>query len=266
MTGPMANAAGHDLNYSNIAGITELTGHSTGGPAMSEVPIADTAGGSLYATIAILLALAAREKTGKGQICDVAMTDSAITLLAYSMGEWSGHGKLPQRGNEFITGAYAFYNVYECRDGKHVSLAAIEKKFWVEFCKRLNKEEYIAEQTNIDKQATIKADIRNIMLQKTRDEWVDFFADSDICFTPVLNLEEMAYHPQVQAREMVKCLPNFNNSGKDLYLTGLPIKLSENPGEVKLQFPKLGENNEEILKLLGYSPEEIKQLKSKQVI
>lgn len=266
MTGPMCNNAGHDLNYLNIAGVTELTGNRDGDPAMCGVQIADTAGGSLFSVISILLAIAAREKTGEGQLCDVAMLDSAISLLAYTIGAWSGEGKLPQRGDDLLMGGYACYSIYECQDGKHIGLGAIEKKFWAEFCRRIDKEEYIEEQNNRGKQEIIKADIKQIILQKSRDEWVEFFSDLDICFTPVLTLDEMAKHPQVLAREMIRVFDNYKGSGKDLVLTGIPIKLSATPGETKFNFPALGEHNREILMAIGYLPDQIAQLRANQVI
>lgn len=266
LTGPMRDAAGHDINYLNISGITELLGTKEGPPAMSGVQIADTAGGSLYSVIAILLALAAREKTGKGQLCDVAMMDGALSLLSYTIGEWSGGGNLPKRGNELLTGGYATYNNYECKDGKYVSLGAVEAKFWASFCKKIGKEEYIPLQMDITRQPELEASIQSIMLTKTRDEWVEFFADSDICFTPVLTLDEMAQHPQVLAREMIHTLPDFQGSGKDLVCTGVPIKLSETPGEAKMVFAKTGQHTDEVLAGLGYSTSQIEQLHKDGVV
>lgn len=266
LTGPMRDAAGHDINYLNISGITELLGTKEGPPAMSGVQIADTAGGSLYSVIAILLALAAREKTGKGQLCDVAMMDGALSLLSYTIGEWSGGGNLPKRGNELLTGGYATYNNYECKDGKYVSLGAVEAKFWASFCKKIGKEEYIPLQMDITRQPELEASIQSIMLTKTRDEWVEFFADSDICFTPVLTLDEMAQHPQVLAREMIHTLPDFQGSGKDLVCTGVPIKLSETPGEAKIVFAKTGQHTDEVLTGLGYSTSQIEQLHKDGVV
>jgi crotonobetainyl-CoA:carnitine CoA-transferase CaiB-like acyl-CoA transferase len=261
LTGPMRDAAGHDVNYLNTAGVTELLGTNDGPPAMCGVQIADTAGGSLYTVIAILLALAAREKTGKGQLCDVAMMDGALSLLSYTIGEWSGgDGTLPKRGGELLTGGHATYNNYECKDGRYVSLGAVEDKFWATFCTKLGKEEYIPLQMDVPSQPQIIADIKNIMLTKTRDEWVEFFSDSDICFTPVLTLDEMVKHPQVLARNMVHTMTDFQGSGKDLVCTGVPIKLSETPGVAKLVFAKTGENTDEVLASVGYSKSEIKQL------
>jgi len=265
-TGPMKDAAGHDLNYLNLAGVTGMTGVFKGRPAMSGVQIADIAGGTLYSVIAILLALASREKTGEGQLCDVAMLDCSISLLAYTLGEWAGWGRLPEMGNDVLTGGYACYNVYECKDGKHVSLGAVEDKFWAEFCQKIDRAEYIKPQWNPALQQDIQADIRAIMMTKTRDEWVEFFAHNDICFTPVLTMEEMCNHPQVIAREMILKLPNFKGTGRDIPLTGVPIKMSGTPGEAVLTFPKLGEHTDLTLAQAGYSQDEIDVFRKSGII
>ncbi|MEQ8235645.1 MAG: CaiB/BaiF CoA-transferase family protein [Syntrophomonadaceae bacterium] len=265
-TGPMKDAAGHDLNYLNLAGVTGMTGVYKGRPAMSGVQIADIAGGTLYSVIAILLALASREKTGEGQLCDVAMLDCSISLLAYTLGEWAGWGRLPEMGNDVLTGGYACYNVYECKDGKHVSLGAVEDKFWAEFCEKLDRAEYIKPQWNPALQQDIQADIRAIMMTRTRDEWVEFFAHNDICFTPVLTMEEMCNHPQVIAREMILKLPNFKGTGRDIPLTGVPIKMSGTPGEAVLTFPKLGEHTDITLSQAGYSQDEIDVFRKSGII
>jgi crotonobetainyl-CoA:carnitine CoA-transferase CaiB-like acyl-CoA transferase len=261
MTGPLRDAAGHDINYLNLSGVTELTGTYQGMPAMSGVQIADISGGTLYSVIAILLALASREKTGQGQLCDVSMMDASISLLAYTLGEWAGWGKLPERGNDVLTGGYACYNVYKTKDNRYVSLGAVEDKFWAEFCVKIGRSEYIKPQWNKLLQQDMQDDVRAIMLTKTRDEWVEFFASSDICFTPVLDLEEMCSHPQVIAREMILKLTNVKGSGKDVPLTGVPIKLSGTPGVAKLSFPKLGEHTDALLLEAGYTTEEIGEFK-----
>ncbi|NLU49866.1 MAG: CoA transferase [Syntrophomonadaceae bacterium] len=266
LTGPLRDVAGHDLNYLSLAGVTGLTGTYQGPPAMSGVQIADIAGGTLYAVIAILLALASREKNGKGQLCDVAMLDGSISLLAYTLGEWSGWGRLPERGNDVLTGGYACYNVYQTKDNQYVSLGAVEDKFWAEFCERIGRPEYIKMQWDTAQQPEVIADVKEIMRGKTRDEWVEFFASSDICFTPVLTLEEMCEQPQVVAREMILKLRNVRNSGKDVALTGVPVKLSETPGKAVLTFPKLGEHNEEILTAMGFSAADMERLRRDGVI
>lgn len=266
LDGPLKNSAGHDLNYLSLAGITEQIGNYNEKPAISGVQIADTAGGSLYSVIAILLAVISRQKTGKGQLCDVAMMDGSISLLAYALGEWSGSKNLPSRGNESLTGGYACYHVYESKDNKYVSLGAVEGKFWTGFCEKINRKQYIDIQWNKKKQEDIIKDISSLMKEKTRDEWVEFFSNSNICFTPVLNMEEMCDHPQVLARDMITKICNFKGSDKDMVLTGVPIKLSDTPGKAKFTFPELGQDNEEILKTMGYTKEEIDVLRKKSVI
>lgn len=265
-TGPLKDAAGHDLNYLNLAGVTGMTGVYKGRPAMSGVQIADIAGGTLYAVIAILLALASREKTGEGQFCDVAMLDCSISLLAYTLGEWAGWGRLPEMGNDVLTGGYACYNVYETKDGKHVSLGAVEDKFWAQFCQKLDRAEYIKTQWKPDLQPDMQSDIREIMKTKARDEWVEFFATDDICFTPVLTMEEMCNHPQVVARDMILKLTNFKGSGRDIPLTGVPIKLSATPGAAKLTFPALGQDTNDILQEVGFSESQIKEFQQQGIV
>lgn len=266
LSGPLRDAAGHDLNYLSISGITGLTGTYQGMPAMSGAQIADIAGGTLYSAIAILLALAARTKTGQGQLCDIAMMDCSVSLLAYTLGEWAGWGRLPEMGNDVLTGGYACYNIYKTKDEKYVSLGAVEDKFWAEFCQKIDRAEYIKPQWNTSLQQDMQADVRAIMLTRTREEWLEFFSKSDICFTPVLTMEEMCDHPQVVAREMILKLENVRGTGRDVPLTGVAAKLSETPGEARLVFPALGEHNDEILSQAGFTPSEIDELKAKGVI
>ena len=266
LSGPWVNRAGHDINYLNTSGISALTAGRDGVPVMSSVQIADMAGGSLYAVIGILLALFHRSRSGKGQIVDISMMDGALSLLAYTVGEWCGKGSVPETGREFLTGGFAMYNTYRCGDGRYAGLGAIEGKFWSGFCTKIGRENYINLQYDISKQEEIIADINSIMLERSRDEWVSFFADSDICFTPVLDLDEVSEHEQVRAREMLVKVMNFKGSGTDLYVTGNPVKLSETPCEVITEFPETGGDAMEILTGAGYSKEEVEEFKSKKII
>ena len=264
-SGPLQYVAGHDLNYLSLAGVTGLTG-TRDQPGMSGVQIADLAGGSLQAVSGILLALLAREKTGRGQFCDIAMLDGAISLLAYSLAEWSGLGILPGRNRGILTGGYACYQIYATADNQFISLGAVEAKFWQRFCEKIDRQQYVSCQWDGDRQDDILADIQSVMASKTRQEWEDFFADDDICFTPVLNLQEMAQHPQVKNRNMIIVMEDAQGSGKNMMLTGCPIKLSHTPAEVQVAFPQLGEHTDIILQRIGYSPREITRLKEEKVL
>jgi len=266
LSGPWVNRAGHDINYLNTSGISALTAGRDGVPVMSSVQIADMAGGSLYAVIGILLALFHRSRSGTGQIVDISMMDGALSLLAYTVGEWCGKGSVPETGREFLTGGFAMYNTYRCGDGKYIGLGAIEGKFWSGFCTKIGRENYINFQYDISKQEEIIADVSSVMLERSRDEWVSFFADSDICFTPVLDLDEVSEHEQVKAREMLIRVMNFKNSGSDLFVTGVPVKLSDTPGEAVLEFPETGGDAMGILLNAGYTEDEVKDFISKKII
>lgn len=265
-TGPYAKTAAHDLNILSLAGITGLTGAKHSFPGISPVQLAGAAGGSLYAVIAILIALYNRQKTGYGQFCDVSMLDGAISLLAYTLAEWSGEHKLPQRGNAFLTGAYACYQIYETSDHKYISLGALEGKFWEEFCEGIGKADYAPSQWDIEMQDELIESISFIIKSKTQAEWLAVFANSNICLTPVLSLEEMSEHPQVKARNSLIKLENFKYSGKDMFLGGLPIKFLDIPEEIKTSFPENGEHTAEILLKAGYTAEEVELFKISGVI
>lgn len=265
-TGPLSPCAGHEINYLGLSGVMKLTGALQGQPVMPGVQIAGISGGTHHAVIAILMALMHRQNTGLGQFCDVSIMDGTITLLAYALGEWSALGRLPVLGEEFLSGGYACYNVYQCKDDEYMSLAAVEERFWAVFCSRLKLPRFIPEQWNPSFQAEMKAEISRVIRLKDRADWEKAFAGLDICFTPVLNLDEMIHYPQVKARDMIHQVGNVRGSGLDIAVTGLPIKLSASPGQVQLCFPELGEHNQEILGAAGYSEEELKVLKEKGII
>lgn len=266
LSGPWFDRAGHDINYLNTAGISALNAGRDGIPVLSSVQIADVAGGSLFAVISILLALFHRSRSGKGQICDIAMMDGALSLLSYSIGEWCGNGSVPEPGRAFLTGGFAMYNTYRCADGRYVGLGAIEGKFWSGFCEKIGRQNYTGSQYDPSKQEEMIDDISGIMLTRTRDEWVKFFEGSDICFTPVLDLDEVSGHEQVAAREMLQKVFNFRGSGNDLVVTGNPVKLSETPCEIVLEFPETGGDSVKILLGAGYSQEEVDDFISKKII
>lgn len=264
-SGPFKYVAGHDLNYQSTAGITGLNGDIRK-PAMSGVQTADIGGGSLHAVIAILLALMARKTTGKGQFCDVSMLDGAISFLPYCLGGWSSQGELPERGQGVLSGGYACYQIYGTADGQYVSLGAIEEKFWQGFCEKIGFPEYIEWQWVANKQEEMIRTIEARMKTRTCSEWTEFFADDDICFAPVLNLQEMSEHPQVKARNMIMTVENFKDTGKDLMIMGNPIKLSDTPAIVKNEFAEIGQNTDEILQQLGYSRDTIDRLRAEKAI
>lgn len=262
-SGPMRDRAGHDINYLNLAGISALTGHKNELPSVPGVQIADLGGGAQWAVIAVLLALKAREKTGRGQFCDVAMLDGVLSWQAMMLADFGVTGRCPARGSELLNGGYAFYKIYPTSDGRFVSLGALEAKFWSEFCSKIGHEEYIALQFDVSAQEWIISALTELFRQRTLEEWVEFFAECDICFSPVREYDELLTDPHIQAREML-VKTEINN--QELLLTGIPVKLSDTPGIIEKRFPAWGEHTDRILAELGYSSAEINALKEQGVI
>lgn len=262
-TGPMRELSGHDLNFQSMAGMLSLTRDKDNMPYLSPISAAALAGGALYAALGIMLGLYQRQMTGEGQQCEVAMVDGAFTFVFEALGDWAGTDKIPQQGNKDMPGNYACYNIYRTKDEKHVTLGAVEAKSWEEFCTMIGKDGY---GVDMERQEQIYDDIQEVISTRTRDEWVDYFNGHDVQFTPVLEVDEIAKHPQMQERKMVHWVKDFKGSGKDFPLIGVPIKLSHGPEDIHTSFPKLGENNDEILSLLGYSSEDIISLKNGGII
>lgn len=266
LTGPMRDLSGHDLNFRSMSGMLSLIRDKDNMPQLSPISVAALAGGGLYAALGIMLALYQREKTGQGQLCEVAMVDGALTFMVEALAQWTGTGELLQRGDKTMPGNYAYYNIYRTKDNKYLSLGAVEARSWKEFCVMINRSEYVGIQVDIERQEEIYQGVQEVFLTRTRDEWVEFFAGYDVQLTPVLEVDEVAKHPQMQERKMIHWMKDFRGSGVDFPLTGIPIKLSHGPEEINTSFPKLGENNNEILSLLGYSNQEITAYKNKGII
>ena len=210
-SGPLRDSPAHDVNIASLAGLTYLTGSEDGPPVLSSIPMAALSG-SLYAVIAILIALQNRHQSGIGQYCDISMLDSSISMLVWSLADWSGLGKLPRRGHETLNGGYAYFNIYETSDGKYVSLGASEPKFWNRFCNLINRPEFIKIHKDPEMQDMMLAEIRSIMKQKPQTDWIALL--ENLCFAPVQDLKEVSEHPQVIERKMIERIENFQGSVK----------------------------------------------------
>lgn len=262
-SGPFRDRAGHDINYLNYAGVSSMTGTAEGGPVIPGVQLADIGGGSLWAVIAILLALQARSRTGKGQFCDVSMMDGAFAWTPFALTAWQTRGRVPRRGREILSGGFACYQIYETQDGKYVSLGALEGKFWAGFCKKIDHPEYIKEHLVSSSQPEIIKELTRMFKTRTRDEWVLFFADDDICFSPVLEYNEAVQNEHLLDREM---LVEVQDGERRVTLMGVPVKLSDTPGRTSSAAPLPGQHTTELLRGLGYLEAEIADLLASKVV
>lgn len=262
-TGPYAQRAGHDLNYIAYSGVLGNIGTKEK-PIIPAPQLADVAGGSYAAVNACLAALFARNTTGQGQHVDISMTDAVMPLTSLIYAEHSAGVKV-DRNSFSLSGSRANYNVYKCEDDKFIALGALEPKFWNGFCDMVQKPEW--KDRIIDegeKAEELIQQVSQLVLTKTRDEWVATAEGHDICLAPILEMDELKDNEQLKAREMVYEMETAN--GERLKTIGVPLKFSNTQAKPAWAAPNLGEDNEAILAELGISQEKITSLKERRVI
>lgn len=242
--GPLAHKADHDLGYLSLAGVTAMSGEADGAPAIPGVLMADM-NAALSAGMSIMIALRHAALTGQGQEIDISLFNVAMNLMPGAASLFFGSGFVAERGNNWLTGAYANYNIYATADGRYVSVGCLEKKFWRNLCIGLGKEELIDMIDNESNHPYLKEQLTAAFKQKTMREWEEFFADKDACVTPVLNFKEAVESEQVQANEMV--LNVQDDELGEYQQLGFAMKLSKTPAQLNKRAPRLGEDTEKIL-------------------
>ena len=199
--GPLAQAAGHDLNYIALAGALHAFGRRGGPPTPPINLIGDFAGGALYLAFGILCGLFEAQKSGKGQVVDAAMVDGAASLMTAFVGMVAAGGASHERGTNPIDTGSHFYEVYECADGRWISVAAIEAKFYDELLRRLDIDRAsLPPQLTAAEWPTAKARLAALFKTRTQAEWCALLEGSDACFAPVLSTDEAPAHPHLAAR------------------------------------------------------------------
>jgi crotonobetainyl-CoA:carnitine CoA-transferase CaiB-like acyl-CoA transferase len=196
--GPLAGRAGHDLNYLSRAGVLGLQGPAGGLPQVPAFQVADM-GGALWCALGILAALQLRASTGEGSLVDVSMCEASMGFATSGLAPAMA-GVLPRRGEEPLSGGYAAYATYETRDGKYVSLGALEPKFWAAFCAGVGIEADLAALVAGPHQAALRERLRGVFASRTRAEWEAFARDRDCCLEPVLEPGEILADEQLRAR------------------------------------------------------------------
>jgi crotonobetainyl-CoA:carnitine CoA-transferase CaiB-like acyl-CoA transferase len=262
--GPHRDRSGHDLNYLALSGVLGLTTDERGKPVIPGVQVADLAGG-MIAAFAILAALIARGRTGRGQFVDVSMFDVMLSMLAVPAAHHFAGRTVEVGGKYTLSGAYPFYNVYETGDGKFMTLGALEPKFWANFCKRVGRDDLIARQFDDGRRREdLFEEVRAIFKSKTQGEWAELLGGADCCAEPALSMSEAFAHAQTLAREMVRELDVPGQEGvKQL---GFAYKLSDTPPRMGHDSPGLGQHTDELLAELGLSRQERERLNDEGVI
>jgi alpha-methylacyl-CoA racemase len=203
-SGARAQWAGHDLNYLAVSGYLAMTERTADGkPALPGTSVADSAGGGLQATTAILAALLARSTTGTGAYLDVAVVDGMLALMALQVDDFLATGREPAPATSPLGNRFACYDVYPTGDGGWVSVAAIEHRFWANLCRLLGLERWCDKQYDESAQDEIRADLTAMLQTRSRDEWVHVLAAADTCVAPVLSVAEVAGDDAIADRDGV---------------------------------------------------------------
>ncbi|MFX1592716.1 MAG: CaiB/BaiF CoA transferase family protein [Promethearchaeota archaeon] len=273
--GPYEQIAGHDLNYIGICGILDLNrkripiGNESQDmkPINPGVQVADI-GGGLVSAIGILGAIIERENNPerRGQFIDISMTDCVFSFMplvaAYHFSKDLNDGVKTQNP---LHGDFPFYNVYKTKDNKYLSLGIVEVKFWRELCKGLGREDLILKQfAQGEEREKVFVELQKEFLRKNQKEWIDIFKSLDACVMPVNTFAEACVDPQIIARNMVVNL-NHPKFGVIKNINS-PIKYSRTSLEIKTLAPKLSQHTKEILSNLGFSEENIRNLRKKGII
>src|SRR5437773_1446074 len=273
-SGPAAGYPAHDLNYLSLAAVLGLIGERDRKPAIPLNLVADYAGASLHGALGIVLALFARERTGRGQHVDVSYLDTTISLLAATpnMRFFFSDGVAPKRGQGFLGGSYPYYAIYETRDGKLLTIGCTEPWLWENFCRAIERPDYarfarkpdqFVRAANAEEEGA-RREIEAIIRTRDRDEWYERLTKADVCVGKVYDVEEMVADPQVLHRRMVVDIqhPTLGNVRQ----VGVAIKLSETPGSIRSAAPTSGQHTDAVLKDLGFGADEIGALRGKGVI
>lgn len=257
-TGPLAHRAGHDLNYLARAGVLGFQGPEEGPPTVPGFQLADVSGG-LYAVIGIMGALMERARTGKGSIVDVAMIETAMPFAIAGFGLDFG-GQSPKRGAEALVGGIAPYQTYATKDGKAMSLAALEPKFWMAFSQGVGHAVDMSDLVPGPHQVALKEKLRAIFAGKTRDEWVQYASERDCCLEPVLTAAEARADEHLVARKMFFEMASKWGPIQQMRTPLTPVDREHTPP------PSQGEHTEAILREAGISGEEIADLRAQGAI
>lgn len=257
--GPLALKPGHDLNYIALSGVVHAFGRAGEKPVVPLPLIGDFAGGGLFFALGMVSALLETSKSGKGQVVDASIVDGTAHMMsaifaAQQVGFWSA-----ERGTNLLDSGAPFYEVYTCKDGKYLSVGAIENKFYTTFLTGLGLSpeivsNYAAQQMDQSQWPALKEKFQNIIINKTRDEWMEIFSELDTCVAPVLSSDEARFHPHNLARH------TFIDDG-DIWQPNPAPRFSRTNNNLVQPPVAIGTHTDEILTQLGYNTAQIDMLK-----
>jgi len=258
--GPYASAAGHDINYIALAGALEPLGRAGEQPTPPLNLVGDFGGGGMMLAFGVCAALVEVARSGEGQVIDAAMIDGAASLMTMTwsfkhMGIWAD-----ERGTNMLdTGAH-FYDTYETADGKYVSIGSIEPQFYAELLRLTGIDpESLPKQMDKSQWPALKERFAEVFKTKTRDEWSELMEHTDVCFAPVLAMDEAPEHPHIAQRETFTTVAGL--------VQPAPVpRFSRTPGSIERPPPHAGQHTDEALAAWGISEDRIAELRESKAI
>lgn len=255
--GSMATAAGHDINYISLSGALHAIGEKDRNPTPPLNLVGDFGGGGMLLAFGIAAALFEKQKSGAGQVIDAAMTDGSALLMNAVFGIMNAGHWSQERGTNLLDGGAHFYGSYETKDGKHLSIGSIEPQFYQLLLEKtgLSDDADLPKQMSRQDWPALREKLEGVFREKTRDEWDVIMLGTDICYAPILTLEEAARHPHNAEREtfieddgviQAAPAPRFSRTEPELPPTGSSV----------------GANTDQILADAGLSGDEIGALRN----
>jgi len=268
-TGEYRDRVAYDLVLQGMGGLMGITGEHGRPPVRIGVAVLDI-GAGMYAAIAILSALIAREKTGKGQWIDISLLDSAVSWMTYMAGYYFLTGKNPEKlGSAHPT--IVPYQCFETSDGRFITVAVGNDKQFRNFCNAINMDEladdsrFSTNPSRVAHRGQLIPTLEGVIKRKTRDEWLRILNEAEVPGGPVYSISEIFSDPQVLQRDMLVKVPH--PTAGEVHQIGIPMKFSDTNAEIKSAPPLLGEHIEEVLsRLLGYNQKQISELKNEGIV
>jgi alpha-methylacyl-CoA racemase len=253
--GPLAQAPGHDINYISLTGVLHSVGRAQGGPAIPLNLAGDFGGGSLYLALGVVSALLERQRSGKGQVIDAAMVDGSASLMTLFYGLRAGDYWRDERGVNRLDSGAPWYNVYETKDGRWLSLGSNEARFWRNTLALLDlREDQMPAQHDRAQWPAVHAIFAARFRTRTRDEWCALAQGREVCIAPVLSMAEAPDHPHLRARETFVVNDGVTQPAP-------APRFSRTPGAIQRPPPAPGENTDAVLADWGFTPDELSALR-----
>lgn len=260
--GPLSKTAGHDINYIAVTGALDAIGRADSGPVPPLNLVGDYGGGSMFLVTGMLAALLEAKNSGKGQVVDAAITDGVISLMAPTQAYLAGGTWEVQRQSNWLDGGSHFYDTYVCADGKYVSIGSIEPQFYALLAEKLELDLGEGGYTHLfekDKWPLYKKAISDRIRTKTRDEWCGIMEGTDVCFAPVLNMNEATDYAHNTARKNYVEVDGVQQSAPAPRFSRTPSTIQSGPCAA-------GAQTSSILSDAGYSQQDIQALETAGVI